>query len=102
MLPSVYPRLEVREPASEYAGPVSVHVRLFAAARAAAGVAEVEAESGTLTNVQDELVERYPDLAGVLPRCSFLVDGVAVHRHDAQAIIEPGSEVDVLPPFAGG
>jgi molybdopterin converting factor small subunit len=36
----------------------------------------------------------------VLTACSFLLDGVAVR--DKANPLPDGSEVDVLPPFAGG
>lgn len=83
-------------------GSMLVTVRLFAAARAAAGTDALTLEPGTLAQVIDDLVDRYPGLADVLPRCSFLLDGIAVHGDQASVIIEAGSELDVLPPFAGG
>ena len=42
----------------------------------------------------------HPPFAPVRSRCSFLVDGEAVH--DPGVVVAPGSVVDVLPPFAGG
>jgi molybdopterin converting factor small subunit len=36
----------------------------------------------------------------VLPSCSVLLDGIAVHDH--AAVVPDGAELDVLPPFAGG
>lgn len=39
-------------------------------------------------------------MARVLPRCSFLVEGVAVR--DRAVGLTAGATVDVLPPFAGG
>jgi hypothetical protein len=41
-------------------------------------------------------------LPAVLPRCSFLVDGIAVHGDHSSVTVAVGSQVDVLPPFAGG
>lgn len=82
---------------------VQVHVRFFAAARAAAGT---EAETVTLasgTTVQtlvDELASRGPELGRVLARCSYLCDGVAVR--DTQLALRNAQTLDVLPPFAGG
>jgi sulfur-carrier protein len=46
------------------------------------------------------LAGRGAGLAGVLSRCSFLCDGVAVR--DETSPLRPGNTVDVLPPFAGG
>jgi molybdopterin converting factor small subunit len=79
-----------------------VTVRLFAAARAAAGTDSAHAGPGSLGEVTTALTDAYPDLATVLPRCSYLLDGVAVHGDPADVMVNDGSELDVLPPFAGG
>lgn len=79
-----------------------VIVRLFAAARAAAGRDRVEVAPGSLADVLGELTARFPELASVLPRCSFLLDEVAVHGNPGDVIVSDGSGLDVLPPFAGG
>jgi molybdopterin converting factor small subunit len=79
-----------------------VTVRLFAAARAAAGISETSAPPGSLQSVLDGLVSNSPALATVLPRCSYLIDGVATHEEPSHIEVGEGSEVDVLPPFAGG
>lgn len=81
---------------------MTVDVRLFAAARAAAGVSSVSVAPGTLASITEELTSLYPPLGSVLERCSFLVDGVAVHGDPENVRVPPGSELDVLPPFAGG
>jgi sulfur-carrier protein len=78
-----------------------VMVRYFAAARAAAGVAQEQAEAPTLGTLLAELsVSRGPQLAKVFGVASFLVDGMA--WRDREAALPPGATVDVLPPFAGG
>ncbi|GAA1822902.1 MoaD/ThiS family protein [Luedemannella flava] len=78
-----------------------VTVRFYAGARAAAGVNEEAAEATSLASLLDHLAaEHHGRLAGVLPACSFLVDGIAWHDHEAP--LPPGATVDVLPPFAGG
>lgn len=90
------------------AGPTAltrtVVVRYFAGARAAAGVAEDRVElPGDRSSVADALAAvraRRNDLDRVLPSCSFLLDGVAVHDH--ATAVSDGGELDVLPPFAGG
>ena len=81
-------------------------VRYFAGARAAAGLDSETLEapaSGTWT-VDDalrELAGRHgPQLAKVLPACSFLLDEVAVRSTDA--LVPEDAVLDVLPPFAGG
>ncbi len=82
------------------AGTVDVH--LFAAARAAAGTSHVQVSAGTLGEVLEQLVAAAPALAGVLPRCSYLLDEVALKRVDLGHDLPAGSRLDVLPPFAGG
>ena len=81
---------------------MSVSVRLFAAARAAAGVGEVQVDPGSLGTILRALESDHPSLAEVLPRCSYLVDGVAVHGDPDEITVSDGLELDVLPPFAGG
>ena len=101
-----------RDP-SAYPSTVAVTVRYFAAARAAAGLTEetlpVPAESDAAgkpdaaTSVGSVLVaigERHPGLTAVLPRCSFLLDEIAVHG--PATVVRDGQVLDVLPPFAGG
>jgi molybdopterin converting factor small subunit len=82
--------------------PDVVEVHLFAAARAAAGAPRVEVAAGSLAEVLEQLVAQAPDLAGVLPRCSYLLDEVAVRPSELDREIPAGSRLDVLPPFAGG
>lgn len=79
-----------------------VTVRFFAAARAAAGTDSAHTNPGSLAEVTTALTGTYPDLVTVLPRCSYLLDGVAVHGDPADVVVTDGSELDVLPPFAGG
>lgn len=78
-------------------------VRYFAAARAAAGT-ETETLNMPAGTTVDGLVQqlsgRGSELARVLSRCSFLIDGVAVRTRDEGLITN--QTVDVLPPFAGG
>jgi molybdopterin synthase sulfur carrier subunit len=82
---------------------IGITVRYFAAARAAVGsdFEQLTMRSGTTV---DDLVtglgDRNWELARVLSRCSFLLDGIAV-RDRGQAL-QAGNTVDVLPPFAGG
>ena len=80
-----------------------VRVGLYAAARAAAGRAEAVVAPGTLADVLANLLNVCsPALAEVLPRCSYLLDGVAVHGDPGGVDVPAGSHLDVLPPFAGG
>ncbi|MDO3400192.1 MoaD/ThiS family protein [Mycolicibacterium neoaurum] len=82
---------------------IEIEVRYFAAARAAAGT-ETETlrvpGGTTVLAVVDQLAARGPELAKVLARCSYLIDGVAVR--DKNARLSTSETLDVLPPFAGG
>lgn len=78
----------------------SVHLRLYAAARSAAGIAELEVSPATLSTILSRLSFENSELENVIRRCSFLVDGVV--SHDLGMEVCAGSTVDVLPPFAGG
>lgn len=79
----------------------AVTIRFFAAARAAAGVREVEVEPARLADLAAALCVTYPGLESVLPRCSYLVDGLAA-KAPFDVPVPAGATVDVLPPFAGG
>lgn len=78
-----------------------MRVRFFAAAAEAAGATEVEMPGPVLLGeLRTALSHRYgPEFAGVLDRCSVMVDGA--RPGDTDRIAED-SVVDVLPPFAGG
>ncbi|ELP68103.1 ThiS family protein [Streptomyces turgidiscabies Car8] len=81
-----------------------VTVRYWAAAKAAAGVAEEPYDAATLAEALDGVRERHPgELVQVLRRCSFLIDGdpVGTREHETVRLAEGGT-VEVLPPFAGG
>ena len=94
---------------SDLSGPkptahVTVTVRYFAAARAAAGVEQetVSADAGaTVGSVLAAITAAHDaELARVLVRCSYLLDAVAVHGPETP--VRDESVLDVLPPFAGG
>lgn len=79
-------------------------MRYWAAAKAAAGVAEEPYAADTLAEALDGARTRHPgELTRVLLRCSFLVDGapVGTRGHETVRLAEGGT-VEVLPPFAGG
>lgn len=82
----------------------TVHVRLFASARAAAGVDELALELPAGASIADALgkIPAAPGqpLAQVLARCSFLVN--AVSTSDRAVPLADGDVIDVMPPFAGG
>lgn len=79
-------------------------LRYWAAARAAAGVAEETTSAPTLAAALEEARTRHDDrFATVLGRCSFVVDGDPVGGRDHAGIaLTDARLVDVLPPFAGG
>ena len=93
---------------------MQITVRYYAAAQAAAGVAEEPLEAADGATLAEALeaavaVDRVaarrdnpaaPPLADVLRRCSFLVNEVAAK--DRSRALADGDVLDVLPPFAGG
>jgi molybdopterin converting factor small subunit len=76
-----------------------VEVHLFAAARAAVGSPLLLRRPALLSILLDEIEGAHPAFGAVRPRCSYLVDGTAVHE---DVDLPAGSRLDVLPPFAGG
>lgn len=77
------------------------HVRYFAAAAEAAGLASEFVEAETLGDLRAALVAAHGDaFAAVLRRCSVLVDGE--HTEADETPLAEATLVDVLPPFAGG
>jgi sulfur-carrier protein len=80
-----------------------ITVRYFAGARAAAGVEEEELPINgphRLRDLTGQLGQRHgAALSRVLATASFLVDETA---GAPDRVIQAGSVVDVLPPFAGG
>lgn len=78
----------------------SVTVRLYAAARAAAGQGEFRVEPGSLDSILNTIARGNPRAMQVFLQCSLLVDGLVIHEKEVQ--IQANSTVDVLPPFAGG
>ncbi|MET8470371.1 MoaD/ThiS family protein [Streptomyces sp. NPDC006422] len=79
-------------------------IRYWAAAKAAAGVAEEPYDAENLAVALDAVRARHSaELVRVLQRSSFLVDGdpVGTRGHETVRLAEGGT-VEVLPPFAGG
>ncbi|MDL5157490.1 MoaD/ThiS family protein [Actinomycetospora termitidis] len=83
---------------------VTVTVRYFAGAKAAAGRASepmtVPAGTTIAALVEAVAADHGEALVKVLAASSFLLDGTAVHARD-EALAD-GAVLDVLPPFAGG
>ncbi|GLW10345.1 thiamine biosynthesis protein ThiS [Microtetraspora sp. NBRC 13810] len=78
-------------------------IRYWAAAKEAAGLAEEPFDAVTLDELMTKITTDREELARIVRRCSFLVDGHPVGRraHDTVVLAE-GATVEVLPPFAGG
>ena len=83
---------------------MTVTTRYFGAARAVTGVNQeqlVFPEGCTLGLLLAVISERYgPELGRLLDRCTFFVDGSLVRERSTS--LSAGSQIDVLPPFAGG
>ena len=80
---------------------MTVTVRYFAGARAAAGLDTEIREASSLDELVGQIVAAHgAQLERVLTACSFLVDGTSTR--DGALQLSPGAVVDVLPPFAGG
>ena len=83
---------------------VTVTVRYFAGAKAAAGTSAETLSTPAGTTIADLVTAVAADhgeaLARVMGSCSLLLDGTAVHARDGA--LADGATVDVLPPFAGG
>jgi molybdopterin synthase sulfur carrier subunit len=75
-------------------------LRLFAAAREAAGRGADEIDAGTVAEVLSGAVGRYgPGFEAVLGTCKIWLNG---HETDPSASVGAGDEVAVLPPVSGG
>lgn len=84
-----------------------IRVRYWAAARAAAGIAEEEVALTapvTLLAIREEVLRRHPvRLPEVLAVCSVLVGADPVGSRDpGGVVVAAGSTIEFLPPFAGG
>lgn len=78
---------------------MTVTVRYWAAAQAAAGTESDEIAPGRVADVLRSATDRHPDLDRVLAVASVLVDGVPAQPTTQVA---DGGTVEILPPFAGG
>lgn len=75
-------------------------VRLFAAARTAAGTARDLVPGGTVAEVIDGTVARYgPEFADVLVSCKVWLNGVEV---PPDTPVTEEDEIGILPPVSGG
>lgn len=75
-------------------------LRLFAAAREAAGTPEAEIPGATVGDVLAEARARFgPEFGAVLDRCRVWRNG---NPAEAAEAVDEGDEVAVLPPVSGG
>lgn len=75
-------------------------VRLFAAAREAAGTGRDTIDGATVRELLDRASARYGErFAEVLPTCRVWVNG---QEADGDTAVQPDDEVAVLPPVSGG
>ncbi|MCL3817573.1 MoaD/ThiS family protein [Aeromicrobium wangtongii] len=83
-----------------------VTVRYWAAARAAAGIAEEQVAAANLADLLDEISRRHGHrdrFDDVIEICSILVGETPVGaKESSQVALPPGVNVEFLPPFAGG
>jgi molybdopterin converting factor small subunit len=84
-------------------GGISVRVRYFAGARAAAGTQQESVAlcgEATVAGLIEVLTDRHGGhLAQVLAASTFLIDEVA---GGPERVLRDRTQIDVLPPFAGG
>lgn len=75
-------------------------LRLFAAAREAAGTDRAAIEAATVGAVLEAAGARFgPEFRSVLTTCRIWCNGEPAHREDP---VGPDDEVAVLPPVSGG
>jgi len=86
---------------------MSVEVRYWAAARAAAGLDSEVVSASSVGQLVDTVIRRRPanqEFTRVLSMSSLLVNGVTAGPvpSGGNTQVSPGDVVDILPPFAGG
>lgn len=77
-------------------------IRLFAIAREAAGQDRIVIDSvsePTVSELLDEICQRIPDVAPLLPSCRLAVNGAYA---DPASIVPFDSDVALIPPVSGG
>jgi molybdopterin converting factor small subunit len=75
-------------------------VNFYAAARAAAGAPTLQIQADSLGALITELGSLSPELAKLIPTCSYLLNGEACI--DLTQALNASDNLDVLPQFAGG
>ena len=78
-----------------------VLVRYFASARAAAQIGEETISAESVADAVSQLRAKHGEpLNSILRHCTLLLDGTQVEDHTRR--LTAPTELDVLPPFAGG
>jgi molybdopterin synthase sulfur carrier subunit len=86
--------------ASDAVAPARVTLRLFAAAREAAGTGRIDAPGSTVDAVLGWAAAAFgPDFAALLGSCRVWCNGEPA---EATTVLADGDEVAVLPPVSGG
>lgn len=76
-------------------------VRLFAAAAEVIGADELAIEADSVGELREKLIgEGGLTVQNVIRRCSLLLNGVRAESDETP--VHADTQVDVLPPFAGG
>lgn len=82
---------------------MDVRVKYFAGAAAATGRRHEDLRLPlglTLNDLIEQITDRHPTSSAIVEASSFLIDGIAVA--DKRTRLDGASEIDILPPFAGG
>jgi len=77
-----------------------ITVNFYAAAKASVGTSTLYVESNSIKNIINKLSLDYPKIVKIIPSCTFILDGLATQ--DLEQFINEGSNLDILPKFAGG
>ena len=82
--------------------PVTIHY--WAGAKAAAGVAVETIEADTVKSALDAVSARRsnPRFERVIRASAVLINGITAHEADLARPLDSPTEIEVLPPFAGG
>ena len=82
--------------------PVTIHY--WAGAKAAAGVAVETVQADTVKSALEAALARRSNarFERVIRASAVLIDGVTAHEDDLSRRLDSPTEIEVLPPFAGG
>lgn len=81
---------------------MKIRVRMFAAAREAAGSDSIELElpeGATIAHLRSQIGAQVPQLSGLVPQMMFAID--TKYANDATSL-PPNGDVACIPPVSGG